>query len=105
LGALALGARSLGPGRSGDRHDSRQATWPSTPAGLLTGAAILLLDPFLEFRQPFVHRPLELRARRARFFRPDPWAIRADGFGWRIAVAWFGLERDLRREFGHLPKS
>jgi hypothetical protein len=66
---------------------------------------VLLLDPLVEFSQPYLDRPLDLWAGRAWLLRPDARAIRADGFGWRIGVGRFRLDRDLRWEFRHLPKS
>jgi hypothetical protein len=65
----------------------------------------LLFHPLLEFDQPLFHRALDLRAWSAWLFRPDARPIRANGFGWRVGVGRFGFDRDLRREFGHLPKS
>jgi hypothetical protein len=87
------------------RHDSRQAAGPPPPAGLLARACVLQLDPLLEFSQPLLHRPLDLGPWRTRLFRPDARPVRTDGFGRRVGVGRFGFDRDLRREFGHLPKS
>jgi hypothetical protein len=109
-----LGAAGLGPepfwwtfGTWGCRlrHDSRQAAGSSPAAGLLARAGVLLLDPLLEFGQPLLHRPLDLRARCAWLVRPDARPVRANGFGRRVGVGRFGFERELRREFRHLPKS
>jgi hypothetical protein len=87
------------------RHDSRQAAGPPPSAERLAWACVLLLDPFLEFSQPLFHRPLDLRARRAWLVRPNARPVRADGFGRWIGVGRFGFDRELRREFRHLPKS
>jgi hypothetical protein len=109
-----LCATGLGPGPFGWtfgtwggrlRHDARQATRPAPSAERLAWAGVLLLDPLLEFSQPLFHRPLDLRARRAWLVRPDARPVRADGFGRRIGVGRFGFDRELRREFRHLPKS
>jgi hypothetical protein len=87
------------------RHDARQAAGPPPSAEWLAWAGVLLLDAFLEFSQPLLHWPLDLRARRAWLVRPDARPIRANGFGRRVGVGRFGFDRDLRREFRHLPKS
>jgi hypothetical protein len=87
------------------RHDARQAAGSSPAAGLLARAGVLLLDPLLEFSQPLLHRPLDLRPGRARLVRPDARAVRANGFRRRVGVGRFGFDRDFRREFRHLPKS
>src|SRR5438128_2205419 len=87
---------------------ARPWTAPSTtaPAALLLARArILLLDALLEFREPLFHRPLDLGSRCARLFRPDARPIRTNGFGQRVGVGRLVLDRDLRREFGHLPES
>jgi len=105
-----LRTRAVGPlplrsrGRR-SRDDPGQAARPSAPDRLLARAPLLLLDPLLEFAEPFFHRPLDLRPWRARLFRPDTRAIRADGFGRWVSVGRFGFDCDFRREFGHLPKS
>src|SRR2546427_360835 len=95
-----LGARG-GQGR----HDPRQSARPPPAAGLLARARVLLLDALLEFGEPLLHRPLDLGPRRARLFRPDARPVRTNGFGRRVRVGRFGFDRDLRREFRHLPKS
>jgi len=105
LRTAALGPGTLRTGRRGSRDDSRQATWPSPATGLLARTRVLLLDPLLEFGQPLLHRPLDLRARCAWLVRPDARPVRANGFGRRVGVGRFGFERELRREFRHLPKS
>jgi hypothetical protein len=87
------------------RHDARQAAGSPAAARLLARARVLLLDPLLEFSQPLFHRPLDLGARRAWFVRPDARPVRANGFGRRVGVGRLGFDRDLRREFRHLPKS
>jgi len=86
-------------------YDPRQSTGPSPAAGLLARARVLLLDALLEFREPLFHRALDLGSRCARLFRPDARPIRANGFGRWVGVGRFVLDRDLRREFGHLPES
>jgi hypothetical protein len=96
---------TLGTWGGRGRHDSRQAAGPSPAAGLLARARVLLLDALLEFGQPLLHWPLDLRARRAWLVRPDTRPVRANGFGRRVGVGRFGFDRDLRREFRHLPKS
>jgi hypothetical protein len=109
LGAAGIGLdpfwRTFGTWGCRLRHDSRQAAGSSAPAGLLARAGVLLLDALLEFGQPLLHRPLDLRARRAWFVRPDARPVRANGFGWRVGVGRFGFDRDIRREFRHLLKS
>jgi hypothetical protein len=95
----------LGAWGSSGRYDPRQPAEPSPAALLLARARILLLDALLEFREPLFHRPLDLGSRCARLFRPDARPIRTNGFGRRVGVGRFVLDRDLRREFGHLPES
>jgi hypothetical protein len=87
------------------RHDARQAAGSPAAARLLARARVLLLDPLLELSEPLFHRPLDLRAWRAWLVRPDARPVRANGFGRRVGVGRFGFDRDLRREFRHLPKS
>jgi len=72
---------------------------------LLARARILLLDALLEFGKPLFHRPLDLGPRCARLFRPDARPVGTNGFGRRVGIGRFVLDRDLRREFGHLPES
>jgi hypothetical protein len=96
-------ARPLRTGRN--RHDSRQPTGAASPAGLFARTRIHLLDAFVEFSQPLLHRPLDLRARGARLLRPDARSLGANGFWRGVGVGRLGLDRDLRREFRHLQKS
>jgi hypothetical protein len=97
-------ARTLGTRGRDRRHNTRQATRSAPAAGLLAGARVLLLDALFEFGEPLLHRPFELGTGRARFLRPDARTVRANGFGRRIGVGRLGFDRDLRREFRHLPK-
>ncbi|HEV2012796.1 MAG TPA: hypothetical protein VGR77_02780 [Candidatus Dormibacteraeota bacterium] len=89
----------------GDRHDPGQTTRSAPAAGLLAWAGVHLLDPLFEFSQPLLHRALDLRARCPRFLGPGARPIRANGFWRGVGVGRLGLDRDLRREFRHLPKS
>jgi hypothetical protein len=97
--------RTLGAWGGRGRHDPRQSARPAASAGLLARARVLLLDALLEFGEPLLHRPLDLGPRRARLFRPDARPVRTNGFGRGVRVGRFGFDRDLRREFRHLPKS
>jgi hypothetical protein len=96
-------ARPFGARR--DRHDSGQPARAPSPAGLLAGARIDLLDPLIELGQPLLHRSLDLRARSARLLGPDARPFRADSVRLGVGVGRLGLDRDLRREFRHLRKS
>jgi hypothetical protein len=104
LRTRALGAGAFGSGRRGSRDDPGKAAWPSPSARLLVRRA-LLLDSILELGQPLFHRALDLRARRARLLGPDARPIGPNGFGRRVGVGGFGLDRNLRRKFWHLRKS
>jgi hypothetical protein len=87
------------------RHDSGQPARAAPAAGLLAGAGVHLFDSLVELGQPLFHRPLDLRARRARLLGPNARPFGPDSFQRRVAVGRLGLDRDLRREFRHLPKS
>jgi hypothetical protein len=104
LRTRAFGAGAFGSGRRGSRDDPSQTAWPAPAARLLAGHA-LLLDSILELGQPLFHRALDLRPGRARLLGPDARPIGADGFGRRIGVSRFRLDRNLRRKFWHLRKS
>jgi hypothetical protein len=109
LSAVGLGpcpfGRTFGTWGRRLRNNARQAAGSSPAARLLARAGVLLLDALLEFSQPLLHRPLDLRARRAWLVRPDARPIRANGFERRVGVGRLGVDRDLRRDFRHLPKS
>ena len=62
-------------------------------------------DPLFELCEPLVHRPFDLRSRRAWLFRPNTRPVRANGFGRWVGIGWFRFDRELRREFRHLSKS
>jgi hypothetical protein len=96
-------ARPLGARRN--RHDSGQSAGAAPPAGLLAGARVHLFDPLVELCQPLFHRPLDLGARGAWLLGPNSRPFGADCFRRRVGVGRLGLERDLRWEFRHLPKS
>jgi hypothetical protein len=109
VGAATFGshdfARTLRTWGGDRRHEARQPARSSPAAGLLAWTSILLLDALLEFGEPLFHRPLDLGTGRARLLGPDAQPVRANGFGRWIGVGRFGFDRDLRREFRHLPKS
>jgi hypothetical protein len=72
---------------------------------LLPRARVHLFDPLVELGQPLFHRSLDLWAWGARLLGPNTGPFRADSFGRGIGVGRLGVDRDLRREFRHLPKS
>src|SRR2546430_2027708 len=78
---------------------------PAVRARLLAWPCILMRDPFFELCEPLVHRPFDLRSRRAWLFRPNTRPVRANGFGRWVGIGWFRFDRELRREFRHLSKS
>src|SRR4029077_11778703 len=75
------------------RHEGRTAAGSRAAARLLARARVLLLAPLLEFSQPLLHRPLDLRAWRAWLVRPDARPVRADRFGRWVGVGRFGFDR------------
>jgi hypothetical protein len=96
-----LRPRTLGSRLGDSRHDARQTAQATPPAGLLAGPGILPFDAFLELGEPLLHRSLDLRTRGSWLLRPDTGPVGSNRFGWWIGVGRLGLDRELRREFGH----
>jgi hypothetical protein len=72
---------------------------------LLARARVYLFDPLVELGQPLFHRSLDLWAWSARLLGPNTGPFGADSFRRGVGVGRLGVDRDLRREFRHLPKS
>jgi hypothetical protein len=95
-------ALTLRPLLRGRWNDPRQAARPAATHGLISRVRLLIFDPFFELGQPLLHRSLDLGPGRARFFGPDPRAVRSDRFWGRIRIGRLVINRYFRREFRHL---
>lgn len=101
---LRLAARTLtlGPLLRGGWNDPCQAARPAATHGLISRVRLLIFDAFFEIGQPLLHRALDLRPGRARFFGPDPGPVGSDRFRRRVRIGRLVINRDFRREFRHL---
>src|SRR5438132_970750 len=104
LGNHPVAGRDRGPDRddgAGDWDPARAAA----PAGLFAWVSVLMPDSLFEFGEPLLHRPLDLRFWSARLVRPDARPVRPNRFRRWVGIRRFRFNRELRREFRHLPKS
>ena len=105
LGRLRRGVG--GPGailslRLSSRDDACQSPRAAAACSLVARRRGLLFQPRLKLTEPLLHRPLDLRPRRARLLGPNARTVGTNSFRRRIGVGRFRFDRDLRREFGHL---